>query len=155
MKILFMDVDGVLNYRSIFIVGDPKFRGIHTLCDDAIARIHRVVAETGCFVVLSSTWRCHGSNVEALKARNGFPNPHPDFKTKEIHRTYQHSKILMPGRGFEIADWLGRNPGVTRYAIVDDDDDMLDEQRPFFVKTSFETGLLDHHADKLIEILNS
>jgi hypothetical protein len=73
---------------------------------------------------------------------------HEDGSTKRL------SGDAYNGRGSEIAEWLSRHPEVDRYAIVDDDSDMLPEQVPFFVQTSFETGMTDEHAAKLIEVLN-
>lgn len=50
--------------------------------------------------------------------------------------------------------WLREHPKTPRYAILDDDCDMLEEQRPFFVCPRFTTGLLREHALRLITILN-
>ena len=56
--------------------------------------------------------------------------------------------------GGRTGEWLSRHPEVERYAIVDDDSDMLPEQMPFFVRTSAETGgLKKRHADRLIKLL--
>jgi len=57
-------------------------------------------------------------------------------------------------RGREIALWLSRHPQITRFAIVDDEDDMLPKQRSHFVRTNFKTGLLDRHIARLAAILS-
>jgi hypothetical protein len=148
-SVLFLDVDGVLNHRACFM---PS-RGGSPLCPDAVRRLRGVVAFTGCKVVLSSTWRMLDRHVDKLKSAGGFPSPHDDWRTGELHRKSEGGSIIISRRGDEIAEWLSRHPEVTRYAIVDDDSDMLPEQKPFFVQTTFDTGLLDEHADRLIEIL--
>ena len=56
-------------------------------------------------------------------------------------------------RGEQIAEWLERHPEVTRYAIIDDDSDMLDEQKEFFAQTSFQEGMMFHHYMRLTHIL--
>lgn len=53
------------------------------------------------------------------------------------------------GRREELCELLR----IERYAIVDDDGDMLDEQRPYFVQTNAYVGMTDADADKLIAIL--
>lgn len=148
--VLFLDVDGVLNHRGCFL---PSRHG-GPLDHDAIKRLQDVVEETGCRVVLSSTWRKLKRHVDHLRCNGGFPNAHEDWCTVELPVDIHHGLIVATHqRGEEIAEWLSRHPEVTRYAIVDDDGDMLPDQRPFFVQTSFEHGLLDGHAKRLISIL--
>ena len=55
-------------------------------------------------------------------------------------------------RGAEIKEWLDAHPEVTRYAIVDDSDDMgpLVER---LVQTKWETGLTRADAMVLINML--
>jgi len=147
--ILFLDVDGVLNHRAIFLgkrSGPP-------LCPAAIARLRRVVDLAKCSVVLSSTWRTLDLYVEQLRAAGGFPNPHSDWRTVEMHGRVENGIIIPDPRGAEIAEWLSRHPEVTQYAIVDDDGDMLPEQMPYFVQTSFDAGLTDEHAARLTALL--
>lgn len=58
-------------------------------------------------------------------------------------------------RGSEIKEWLDAHPEVTNYVIIDDDNDMLDEQEPHFVQTSWYDGINDYNVEKAIEILNN
>ena len=58
-------------------------------------------------------------------------------------------------RGHEIQEWLDKHPEVTRYAILDDDSDMLPEQMPNFFKTTFQNGLIEDIAKKVTEHLNA
>lgn len=150
MKVLFLDVDGVLNHRACF----KPSRGGAPLCPDAVQRLQHLVRRTGCKVVLSSTWRVLEHHTAKLRADGGFPEPHDDWRTVDNPVAMQNGIIVDPyHRGGEIAEWLSRHPEVTRYAIVDDDGDMLPDQRPHFVQTSFETGLLDEHCERLAQIL--
>lgn len=144
-SVLFLDVDGVLNCKRTFMQrGEPIWR----VDAEKVALLNEVARRTGCRVVISSTWRkgkfqgpegCRAIlRARGVKVR--FPR---DWRT--------------PGsrdgiRGGEIADWLKRN-GSPAYAIVDDDSDMLPEQMPRFVQTSFEIGLTRQHADRLISLL--
>jgi hypothetical protein len=66
-------------------------------------------------------------------------------------------------RGHEIRLWLDRNP-VDNYCIIDDDNDVLEEQRGNFVRTANNTnhgdcvdigyGLTKICAERVVEILN-
>ncbi|MFW0796479.1 HAD domain-containing protein [Gordonia sp. CPCC 205515] len=136
MKALFLDIDGVVNSRRSSVrhghlVGiDPTLAG----------RVRRVIAETGCAVVLSSTWRLWEENVAEVRAG----------VTSELYGMTPS----IPGsrRGTEVASWLADHPEVTRYAIVDDNADFARDQ-PLF-QTSWEIGITDEVADALIAYLN-
>ena len=52
--------------------------------------------------------------------------------------------------------WLDQHEGkVTHYAILDDGSDMLEHQKERFVQTENAVGLLDHHVDKLKQLLET
>lgn len=138
MKVLFLDVDGVLNMHSS---GGPM-----ALNKKRIKELARVVETTGCKLVLSSTWR--KLDDAKRKLRN-----HLGYKGMKIYsQTPADYFVERQVRGDEIQMWLD-NHTVECYAIVDDDGDMLDHQRPFFVQTDGNQGLTAEKADALIEIL--
>jgi len=110
MKVIFLDIDGVLNCaktpnpRKLPYVVDPKL----------LRRFERVVERTKAKVVLSSTWRYDPAGL--FSARHWgirFIDVIPD----------------MPGkpRRDEILAWLKHHPRVKRFAVIDDEDDELDE----------------------------
>lgn len=154
-KILFLDVDGVLNNEGVF--KDRRF-GYMPLDHLCIERLHNVVRETGCKIVLSSAWREIERLEKALDAHlvfevyNGL-GADPLLVRHDDRSTRRLSGDAYNGRGSEIAEWLSRHPEVTGYAIVDDDGDMLPEQTDRFVRTTFDTGMTDEDAAKLITIL--
>ena len=76
-------------------------------------------------------------------------------------------KINLPGRvidvtplhsgnkGDEIAAWLVENATPeTRYIVIDDEEVVLDSQRPFFIWTNPYEGLTKEKGDMSIRILN-
>ena len=144
-SILFLDVDGVLNNEAVF---RSRKYGPAPLCPHCVARFHRLVAETDCRIVLSSAWRGMPTLERKLSRAGIFYRAHRDKRTVGLSGSDDR-------RGREIAEWLGRHPEIKTYAIVDDDGDMLPEQEPFFVQTSFKTGLLDEHVSRLIAILQT
>lgn len=140
MKVLFLDVDGVINsQRTCVAFGGPLIGGFPHGFDEtnmrlfdhaAIGLIRKLCHETGASIVLSSSWRIIHTVHECA---NGLDLPIFDQTPSLNHR----GRI----RGEEIMAWLAAHPEVTRYAIVDDDSDMLEAQIPFFVQTDFKEGL--------------
>jgi hypothetical protein len=151
-KVLFLDVDGVLNHRGVFTGG-----AMHVICPDAWRRCKEVIEATGAAIVLSSTWRrgdlITDAGLAKLREIGLFELTHWNWRTRYDLFESDYPPGQKWYRGYEIEEWLKRHPEVTRYAIVDDDSDMLWSQRPFFVQTSFDVGMLDAHRDRLIEIL--
>jgi hypothetical protein len=163
-KVIFLDIDGVLNSRKWFKEAysngapKPKFQ----IDPKTIKLLNHIIYKTGAKIVISSTWRA-GREVEWFNWMfNQFGlNGIVIGKTPHIN----HDKVIIP-RGIEIMDFYGRfysHPGhfkehpsrLYSYVILDDDDDMLYEQKDNFVQTNFETGLMGYHVPKIIEILNT
>jgi hypothetical protein len=149
MKVLFLDPDGVLNPHPCFREGCEG----PPLSPDAVRRLHRVVRETECRVVLSAAWRTMQRRVDKLIDEGGFPRPHKDWRTPVLPDP-REPRSLRTLRGHEIAEWLSRHSEVERYAILGDNADLLPDQTLFFVRTELDRGLLDDDASKLVEILN-
>jgi len=146
MKVLFLDIDGVLNSEHWF-VNRPEKGGLYTQVDPiAVAILSRVIKETGCGIVVSSTWRkVHRDDIIPVLTRAGLVYP----------GTWDYTPILHKQRGYEIQQYLSEHPEIISYAIVDDDSDMLPAQLSRYVQTDWKIGLDDTAADKLIEILNT
>jgi hypothetical protein len=138
MKILFLDIDGVCNKKDTFTKDPKDFFPIDTYMAFLVGKIK---LHTGCEVVLSSSWRHSPYGVDIVQRR-----------IVPILDTTSDSEDGI--RGEEIQEWLDENPEVEKYAILDDDDDILDEQEENFFQTDFETGLTDETALKVIKHLN-
>jgi hypothetical protein len=153
MKILFLDIDGVLNSAQFFkrnsqssVLTVPKepYPDGH-IDPDAVAVLNEIVRETGCRIVISSTWRRHNSleAIRRLLARKGF-----EFQDSIIDVTPRFNSI----RGAEIGAWLATH-SVWSHAILDDDADM-GKQMPHLVKTDWQQGLTLIEAALVINMLN-
>jgi hypothetical protein len=141
MKVLFLDVDGVLNKQDDYKVlrnGD----GHLYLNWDMLETLQKIVEDTGCKVVLSSVWRI-------LKENQDFIKEHVEIfgMTDKITDAYR--------RGGQIQRWLNVHPDVEVYAIVDDDSDMLDSQLPHFFQTELAHGLTPGIAYRITYHLNN
>lgn len=143
-KILFLDIDGVCNnQKTRERQGDTKFIGIKP---ELAERVRRIVRETDCDVVLSSSWRLFPASKEWAE----------EHVCKFIDQTVDMQKGKVWGvteRGHEIREWLDRHVEVERYAILDDNSDFLKGQHLF--KTTWELGLTDEIADAVIAHLNA
>jgi hypothetical protein len=122
MKVIFLDIDGVLNCDKT-----PNPRKFPYVVDKKLLnRFKTLVRRTGAKVVLSSTWRCDPVGLFAAK-HWGIPfiDVCPD-------------KPRSPRRK-EITSWLANHPKVTRFVVIDDEDDELDDL-PLFQPSS-KTGI--------------
>lgn len=143
-KVLFLDIDGVCNSEE-YMTSGRHIKGTMLGIDPFPAvLVKMIVQDTGCDVVLSSTWRLNKDSREDVRREVvDFVDVTPDL--------WREGKHL---RGEEIEDWLNRHPEVTRYAILDDDTDMLAYQAPNFFKTSWKEGLTREIAQAVTEHLN-
>src|SRR6266850_1186516 len=145
MKILLMDVDGVLNSEAWFAKG-PQSDGSWGLCSvdpQAVQRIKYVCKATGAKIVLSSTWRLAPNMVEYLV----------EHAKLEIYD--MTPRIDSNNRAEEIMAWLKANPYVYNFAIIDDDADAGDhpDLKPRFVRTTWQLGMQVEHEEALIKLL--
>lgn len=148
MKILFLDIDGVCNSR-LFATRQYKRTGKRMWLDvdpELVYQVNRIIKETHCRVVLSSTWRLYPEAREVVK------RDVCDFidVTKDMQRGAKRGVVE---RGVEVQEWLDRHPEVTQYAILDDDADFLPHQWLF--KTTFALGITSDIAQAVIDHLNA
>lgn len=142
-KVLFLDIDGVCNSAEFMQSNrNPRIGGMLGLDPFAVVLVKMIIQDTGCEVVLSSTWRGNKWSRDIVR------KDIVDF----VDVTPQFSSGI---RGEEIEDWLERNPDVTRYAILDDDMDMLAYQAPNFFKTRWAEGITREIAKAVTEHLNA
>ncbi len=148
MKVIFLDIDGVLcSARSCVAHGGYPAAGSPVswgrFDEVALKLLQEVIRHTGAVVVLSSNWRTT-VNLEALQWRLG-------VRIEDVTREGAEAEP----RGAQIHDWLVRHPDVTAYAILDDDEDMLPEQMAHLCLTSKRNGFLLGHYEEVIQKLTS
>lgn len=137
MKIIFLDVDGVINCRKT----TAQFRKTKRMGIDPILvdRLNTILSNVDAQIVLSSTWRLFKGWRDTFK-----------FCKIDVTRIIDVTPKLNSIRGLEIKAWLDLHPEVTKYAIVDDDSDMLPAQMPNFFQTTWDDGLTDDIVSKII-----
>jgi hypothetical protein len=136
MKVLFLDINGVLNSTE----SARNNKSYSVLIPEGLKFLHYLHSQ-GVMIVVSSTWRLlytkdNLAEILAVPIRDVTPKG-----------------PCNSCRGEEIQTWLNAN-GSPEYCIIDDDGDMLPYQIPRFVKTSCEDGMLPHHMDEVCRVLS-
>lgn len=153
MKIIFLDIDGVLNstaYRSQ--LGMRYFSQI--IDRRKMPLLKEIVEETGAQIVLSSTWRKFWNPGEKQTDSAGqyFSDLFQEYGL------WIHSKtpvLERAGRNDEIQAWLDRYPYIDGYVILDDKDfGWSDSLRTHFVQTDLgDDGLEENQVQQVITVL--
>ena len=141
MKVIFLDIDGVLtDTRDSESTLYDILRPVHLNCLKAI------VDATKAQIVLSSARRLYADQ------RNIINNALQTVGLTFVDKT----RFLMAGRAAEIKEWLNRHPDTEKFVILDDDvADLVSEFTGKIVKTTMSVGLMPEHVDEAIKILNS
>jgi hypothetical protein len=130
-KILFLDIDGVLNTYQ-----EQKTK--HNYIDPIkISRLEKVISATGAKIVISSNWRF---------AMNEIEKELPTIVPYIIGITG-----LAEDRTTEITNWINEHD-VENYVVLDD---MYIHLPNNFIQTNEDVGLTDSDAQKAINILNN
>lgn len=166
MKIIFLDIDGVLATSS------THFKFFDRYC---LKRLKTIIEATNASIVLSSTWRKSRKieDIRNLFIRNGDDYgcwvQNPEFfpaeciigKTPILSIGDQERKNNGGswGRGHEIEFWLEQaykfRKDVESYLVLDDDSADLDTHKERHVQTDCHKGLLDNNIEESIRILNT
>lgn len=148
MRVLFLDIDGVLNCDTT--KERIQVKHYYGLCGvDPILRDRFLnwLATREVSIVLSSMWRYHPEMMEVLN-QNGIH--FIDTTPKSSALTWQGSSST---RGDEIQEWLNSHQHVTDYAILDDNNWFSPRQLEQFVQTDPAVGLQDIDLVDLDDIL--
>lgn len=166
MKIIFLDIDGVLNSETSCI---ESMKYEKHECDELgrdmphimhIKWLNKIIEETGAKVVLSSAWRSSFSylGIWRLLWSVGFKGtvigktPYLDsYRGTEIKCWLEEhkSKIIK----HKDSSWVLYKEPVESFVILDDDSDMEDLSDNL-VQTESRKGLLRKHYKLAVKILN-
>ena len=158
MKIIFLDIDGVLNCESAYRQGECQYvewtwedgRKDHhqAFCSWSKHYLNELIERTGAKIVISSTWRSSGIEfmrkvweIEDMKGEiigitpnfrgdvNGYTIP----RGCEIEKWLKDSGLYHINWSREEQDKVIEKSGIENYLIIDDDSDMLYSQRNQFL----------------------
>ena len=140
-----MDIDGVLNSKTYYKTVDRTKKDWNRFNPLAVEMIKRLIEEFKSSIVISSTWRF--AFIKELKnelVKSGLVKYlHKDWKTPEAYPSH---------RGEEINLWLGNHPEAIDYVIIDDDENILEEQKNWFIRTDINEGMTEEHYYKVRQI---
>lgn len=143
MKVLFLDVDGVLN-----LFPNPARNGVFnkTQCVNLQMLLNKV---PDLKIVVSSSWRTFGLEAmrDILKSNGIDPRRVLDVTGHE------KSPDNKDHRGFQVYNWLKKHPNVKSFAIVDDEND-FGSLRTHLLRTNRYLGLTQANVEKLMEMLD-
>ena len=157
-KILFLDVDSVLNTGRTPTRWDDA-GNIIAQDPEKVFMVNKMVEITvpDLKVVLCSDWRHLPKWRETMKA-NGhvyeFLDRTPDLrKTGKTDEEIDAASLARATRGFEINAWLSEHPEVTHWAWIDDCDETIPGQKENFFKTEYGIGLTDEICENVVRHL--
>ena len=151
MKIIFLDIDGVLNSWRYDQV---RMSLADNIDETRLPLLYQIVASTDAKIVLTSSWRKHwerdfnksdsiGQHLNQLFDEHGLAIFDKTIESSDNNRTD------------EIRDWLANN-SVEQFVIIDDIAFGWDELESHLVRTNYRIGrgLHDSHVSQAISILN-
>ena len=156
MKVIFLDIDGVLvtrnsiKYQYLNFPDDTSIR----FSKNAVRNLNKLIHLTKAKIVISSTWRLFHSleELQNIFKKQGIKGE--IISITSIDRAPVEEDIP---RGQKIADWLAQHPEVEKYVIIDDDvqADCI-QFHPFnCVETSYKRGFSpEDRFNEALVILN-
>jgi hypothetical protein len=167
-KIIFLDIDGVLNpvhfMNSLYKMwkaseGEIKSKDVYgdLFFEQNCKALKFIIDNTAAQIVISSTWRMAGlTEMQAMWFDRNLAGKVIDVTPNEIEVVNAGKQKYYDSvcRGAEIALWIEKNNFTGNYVIIDDTEDMLDSQKPFFIVTNGNFGLTQKDALKAVDILN-
>ncbi len=155
MKIIFLDIDGVLN-SDMYLASHPDTSDNDRIDLSRVKLLADLVKATDAKIVLTSTWRVDWNIIPLLCGDFG-------KYLNECFAAYDLSILdktpvisLLSGRRKEILTWLSRHRSeVESFVILDDMNYGWDKLNSRVVITNPQGyGLEEEHVQKALELLN-
>jgi len=158
MKVIFLDIDGVLNSQMLIEKNENEKIDIA-----AVKLLKNLVDKSGAVVVMSSGWKlwfdenmvtddAEAKYLYDILFQYGIDiyGKTPDFSTDEIRtkRTFAEVKAM------EIIAWLEKHCDVDKYVILDDLNLKNDQINANLVQTDGRVGITEEDIMRAMEILN-
>lgn len=159
MKVIFLDIDGVLNCRTSKSYCHDDECGLITGIDsDKVKRLAKIVEATNAKIVLSSDWRVGWEKYYTTRKPSHAKYLDNHLKKKGNLTIFDKTPLFYSGywRGEEILTYLKACPNITNYVILDDTffEDFSDKRiEEHLVLTNHSVGLTDADCEKAIDIL--
>jgi hypothetical protein len=155
MKVIFLDIDGVLNSERFL-----KNNQDETIDRKNVSILKNVIDKTGSVIVISSAWRLWFDDNMMPKERYSqylydilcefdikLFGKTPDFSTEEIRIKKAFSYV----KAKEIIAWLDDHEVVDKYVVIDDLDLKNDEINAHLIRTNGQVGITEEDARLIIQ----
>ena len=156
MKIIFLDIDGVLMSFEFMhsLAWKQKINGYHEdLTNDrhghhfdprCVLNLSNLVSETNAKIVISSSWRLAGlQRMKDLWSERSLPGEMIDITPKKFET-----------RAEQINSWVSEN-NPENWIVIDDESVILEPiDRHRFIKVDGQNGFSFHDSRKALKILN-
>ena len=171
MKVIFLDIDGVLNTEETYnkIYRSKGFVGIYDIEIDnfRLEYLKQIIAQTDAKIVLSSSFRYFfAKENDKIVTTNLKSKKVYDIFNKYGIEIYDTTPTQKKSREEEIKSWLSNRNDIENFIIIDDDGDSFYELYDkliqtskvrqnyllTFMKESF--GLCERHITEIVDRLN-
>lgn len=158
MKVIFLDIDGVLNSEEFFN------RNQNEMIDrNNVDILKNIIYKTGAVIVISSGWKLWFDDNMMPKDGDSqclydilcefnikLFDKTPDFSTEEIRtkKTFSHVKSK------EIIAWLSEHKNVDKYVVLDDLDLKNEEINSHLVRTNAQVGITEDDAKSVLVMIS-
>jgi len=162
MKVIFLDVDGVLNSLEWDERSKVEISEGVLVDESKVKLLAHLVRRSEAKVILHSGWRFwfdagmnplrkEAAHLSMLLEKEGvrIDGVTPDLTTEEIRKEKRFSQV----KAEEILTWLKRNEGVTEWVVIDDLDLHNDEIGAHQIKTDARIGLTKEKIKKAEKML--
>jgi hypothetical protein len=158
MKIVFLDIDGVLNSVPFMEALQARLKAegkpllTRYMIDPVpVARLNTLLKETGAKVVVSSSWRklFDTEGLQRVLDAQGF-----EGEIIDVTPDLSYDPAGERERGHEIEKWVEDHSPDATFVIFDDDSDMGNLHHRF-VQTQWGYGLLDENINRARELLTT
>jgi len=156
MKVIFLDIDGVLVTRNSIKYQHLNYPDITEIIfgKKALNNLNKLIRLTEAKIVISSTWRLFHSLEELKDIFNKQGIKGDIISTTSVDRATIEEDIP---RGKKIADWLEGKKDIEQYVIIDDDvqADCIQFHPNNCVETSYKRGFApEDRFNAALAILN-
>lgn len=158
MKVIFLDIDGVLNIFSTSYRTLAKPYGQH-IEPHLVERLNYICKNIDTNIVISSSWKANMNDLEKQMKEQGFKYWDRVVGRTKFSGEMKNYKGEESGfRGYQIKDYLLENK-IDNYVVVDDEiSDICGTkcraiEARFVVQTDMNEGLSDNNVDKILHIL--
>lgn len=159
MRVIFLDIDGVLNSQEFFQNRQPT-QGLNEIDEEKVKLLQQIVQATNAKIVLTSTWRIYDKADKVYQHL-------VDVLAKYDLSIFDCTPWINEDRPHEIAVWLSmwnalRDVHEHIFGFVSLDDDFTVKQYAKYgmqhqlIKTTFygkQGGLQPEHVQQAIDIL--